>query len=337
MFGNQAVKVICLTFLLAGAALVLMLMVAGPGEAKTLTVDDDGGADHASIQDAIDNATEGDTVFVHAGIYREQVVVNKSISIIGNNRNNTVINGSGKTAVEITADNVTLECMTIEGSMGADTYPLLRGIYVTGNYCAIKNCRIINNLRGIGFVDSELNKLQNCLVEYNQMVGISFINTEVAIHKKRGNIIQNSIIQVNVHGFYLSDASNVSIDNCTIRENEKDGIYSINGRKNTIKNCIIQNNGENGIEFTTENNTLVTNCTIIGNGGYGIYQDLGKTQDNSFMDNEIQDNRKGNIKTVRYESSSYVYFSDEELFRALGIVAAVIFISIVVYFVVKKD
>ncbi|MCK5301328.1 MAG: hypothetical protein KAJ21_05435, partial [Thermoplasmatales archaeon] len=38
-------------------------------------VDDDGGADYIRIQDAIDNASDGDTVFVYNGIYIETLKV----------------------------------------------------------------------------------------------------------------------------------------------------------------------------------------------------------------------------------------------------------------------
>ena len=38
---------------------------------KTIYVDDDGGADYTKIQDAIDNASDGDTIFVYEGLYFE--------------------------------------------------------------------------------------------------------------------------------------------------------------------------------------------------------------------------------------------------------------------------
>ena len=46
-------------------------------------VDVEGGAEYASIQDAVDNASDGDTIFVYAGVYLENVVVNKSVNITG--------------------------------------------------------------------------------------------------------------------------------------------------------------------------------------------------------------------------------------------------------------
>ncbi|MCZ2809141.1 MAG: pectinesterase family protein, partial [Candidatus Bathyarchaeota archaeon] len=50
---------------------------------------------YATIQEAINNANEGDTIFVRAGTYYEHVVVDKALSLVGENKHNTIIDGSG--------------------------------------------------------------------------------------------------------------------------------------------------------------------------------------------------------------------------------------------------
>ena len=54
-------------------------------------VDDDGGADYTSIQDAIDAASSGYTIYVYSGFYNEVVYIDKSINLIGQNKTNTII------------------------------------------------------------------------------------------------------------------------------------------------------------------------------------------------------------------------------------------------------
>ena len=51
--------------------------------AATWTVDDSRGANFTRIQDAIDNASLGDTILVYSGIYHENVNVDKQLTLRG--------------------------------------------------------------------------------------------------------------------------------------------------------------------------------------------------------------------------------------------------------------
>ena len=61
---------------------------------KTLFVGGSGEDNYTKIQDAVDNASDGDTVFVYSGIYFENVIVNTSINLIGEDRNTTSIDAN---------------------------------------------------------------------------------------------------------------------------------------------------------------------------------------------------------------------------------------------------
>ena len=102
---------------LLGLIMVLCIInIMGNGSAKTITVDDDGGADYEKIQDAIDNATDGDTITVWEGIYYGKVIVNKSVSLIGNGSELTTITGGGNgDLVTITADWVNMSGFSVTG------------------------------------------------------------------------------------------------------------------------------------------------------------------------------------------------------------------------------
>ncbi len=61
-----------------------------------LYVGGSGPGNYTTIQDAVDNASEGDTVFVFddSSPYVENIVVNTSLSLIGEKKETTIINGS---------------------------------------------------------------------------------------------------------------------------------------------------------------------------------------------------------------------------------------------------
>jgi pectin methylesterase-like acyl-CoA thioesterase len=76
-----------LVLVLAASSIVSVLPVKG--EARTIVVPDD----YPTIGAAIENASEGDTIYVKMGIYEETTLtVNKSISLIGEDTANTILN-----------------------------------------------------------------------------------------------------------------------------------------------------------------------------------------------------------------------------------------------------
>lgn len=70
-----------------------------------------------TIQEAINNADPGDTIQVPAGIYYEHVFVNKTVSLVGENRNTTIIDGSNSgTIIQVTSDGVSITGFKLQNS-----------------------------------------------------------------------------------------------------------------------------------------------------------------------------------------------------------------------------
>ena len=65
------------------------------GSRGTIIVNASGGGDYTHIQWAIDNASDGDNVYVKRGIYREKLHITKRISLIGEGNSSTIIDGMG--------------------------------------------------------------------------------------------------------------------------------------------------------------------------------------------------------------------------------------------------
>lgn len=119
-----------------------------------LFVGDSGPNNYTRIQDAIDNASAGDTVFVYddSSPYYENIVINKSICLVGENRETTVIDGNKKgDVVRVDADEVVIKGFTLRnsGRSGIECYGcelIITDNIITQNGCGIDMVMGLDNV-----------------------------------------------------------------------------------------------------------------------------------------------------------------------------------------------
>jgi len=142
---------------------------------KTLYVGGSGPNNYTKIQDAIDNASDGDTVFVYddSSPYMEYwISISVSINLIGENKYTTIIDGHyGGPVVMVFADWVNISGFTIRNS-DQEEY----GIYMSSSSSKIKNNIITNNGYGIfiNYSSSQNNTIIGNNITNNEEVGIYF-------------------------------------------------------------------------------------------------------------------------------------------------------------------
>lgn len=268
----------------------------------TLYVGGSGPGNYTSIQDAIDNASAGDTVYVFNGTYYENIQVNKTITLVGENRDGAVIDGGGHgngNAINVSAADVTILRFSIRRArdgVWVDTY---------AQHTVITNCTLYN-LSGAGVelpsfppvsrtsLETSPHRIANCTI-YNTGWGIGASPTAV---------ISNCEINMTYIGVGLQGSTYSSIRGCTIRysqygirllpyfpmnphlppipadENEivncevhgnDDGVWLSSSLNNSVRNCDIHGNGH-GLQLTNATNNTVQGCYISGNGD-SVYLD----------------------------------------------------------------
>ena len=158
---------------------------------QILYVGGTGGGNYSSIQDAIDNASNGDTVFVYNGTYFENVVIDKTINLIGLGRNNTIINGDGFwDVITLNQDMINISHFTITTNNSNESYS---GFLLESHNNLISKCSIINNSWvGIDLRDADNNIITDCIIHNNNLSGIGSFTTgsnNEFVH----NIISNNI------------------------------------------------------------------------------------------------------------------------------------------------
>lgn len=213
---------------------------------EAIYVDDSGGKDYTTIQDAINNATDGDIIYVLAGTYElnRQFAINKSISLMGNGSADTFIVGDFE-VVTINANLTNISGFTIRSNM-----PYISGIHgiigiqlIDAHNCRIENNKILTSNHfnissyGISFQSSSNNTIVNNMISTNVGPGIflyyncdnnkiynnNFINNSPNAKDYTNNIWDNG-----KYGNYWDDYNGTDEDDDGIGDTP----YSISGGNN---------------------------------------------------------------------------------------------------------
>ena len=248
---NKYVNIIILFIIIAlfpVATATQVIDVRAPQTAflgQTLYVGGTGPNNYTRIQDAIDNASNHDTVFVYRGIYQEYLLINKEITLIGETREQTIIRGNyADNLIRIVANNVKVMRFTLEkGKMG---------IYLTySSYFTIKENTLISNWGGIGLLSSSQGVISSNIIKNSYFDAINPINSSQLTIS--ANIIINSL-----EGIFLHSSTSNAIYGNTIR----DQIYGIETTQASNNNNIYHNN-----LFANDQNAKDT-CINVWDDGY---------------------------------------------------------------------
>ena len=135
---------------------------------RTLYVGGDGPGNYSKIQDAITYALPGDTVFVYSGTYHECIIIDKTINLIGEDKNNTIIDGLKRDSViVIIAESVSIKNFTIRDG--------INGFDDKSDKTSISHNIIIDNDKGIKTSYSENVNITGNIIAENNVLSDNFI------------------------------------------------------------------------------------------------------------------------------------------------------------------
>jgi len=220
---------------------------------------------YPTIQEGVNNANPGDTIFVRAGTYFEQVVVDKAVTLLGESPWTTIVDAAGEESVFfLTASNVKVSGFNIRNLLEGQ-YPYGEGVY--------------------------LHHSNNSVIEGNSIVDV--VEGIHASYSDSGTIKGNVIRNVFSEGIVLIDESNnFTISNNLISKNYW-GIRIQRSQNHTIRSNLINSN-QIGIEvygspnITIEDNILKFNKAYLKGVGTGIV--LSNSEGCTLRNNTLSDN-----------------------------------------------
>lgn len=212
---------------------------AMPLEPRTVIVALDGSGRYRSIQDAVDSAGPGETIYIKAGSYQEDVTIHSKeglrlvgegidrVQVLGNNRVGSFHIGKwpyGATYVEISG-------LTVQEHGG-----LAMGIF-NGHGIVLRDVRINGLLFGQQVQDV---RIERCVLGGSETTGVQFADSQAVLV---GNLIHD-----NDHGVTVAGKSDVRLERNIITHSLFEGVVVMDhARAVLLKNTIVKNGG--GIAF----------------------------------------------------------------------------------------
>jgi parallel beta-helix repeat protein len=267
---------------------------------RTITVDKNGnGADYTNIQAAINNAANGDTISVRNGVYTEMVNITKSVNLIGENSQNTVLDGNSYTIgtmIDINANDVNISGFRIARFSQYAVNFQYSGSTVTGceidakapyrylsygtvvavgfglTFQTCNNTIINNNITNVGWGFNVGNGSSGNIIDGNYIFMGEDSGVGLSLQYCNTNNVTNNIVEAPYKTAYGLCAS--SCNQSLFAGNIFTGDYGTGGSpfflnscfNNTVIGNTISATGSNGVEIlSSSNNTFYHNNFLYGN------------------------------------------------------------------------
>jgi nitrous oxidase accessory protein len=292
----------------AALGAVVLVLVAAGADARTWTVGGNG-ADFPLIAPAIAAASAGDVIRVRGGVYREDLVLDKTLTLTGEGYPTLFGTGLGS-VVTITAPGCELSGFTIEGSGLGETNEMDAAVQVRSNGNRVVDNHMRRVFYGVVVVDARRNEIAD-----NEIAGLRDLafgrrGDGIYLYRAPENFVARNRISGERDGIYFQYAPRGrAVDN--VVSDSRYGLHDMFSddaviARNTFSDSVVGANIMNSRRIRVERNTIARN-----RGVPGIGLTLKDCDDSTIRGNEIA----GNARGLLLDGSSVNRFTDNT-FRA---------------------
>jgi parallel beta-helix repeat protein len=243
-----------------------------PPPPSALIVAANGEGQYTSIAEAIAGARGKMRILVRPGRYRESLVIDKEVELVGDgNAGEVVVESTDAPCLEIKAESASVRRLALRSQVGpkGDKQP---AIHIVHGRATIEDCDITSAAySGVVIHESTANPtLRRCTIHHCASPGIY-------VHRSAQGTIEDCDIFSNKVGLMIRAKANPLIRRCKIRDNQSCGMFVFEQGEATLDdNTVISGNDTQGL-WVKEDGSSATlqRCTIQDNKWCGVFINQG--------------------------------------------------------------
>ena len=221
---------------------------------------------YATIGEAIRaSVVPGTLITVKPGIYREALVIDRVVEIVGEgDRARIVVEALGTTAITVTADRASVRNLTVRA---VGTKENLGAVSVQRGRVVIEGCDLTSAIGSVVYITGKDSApvIRDCQIRDGKQAG-------VFVFEQGQGTIERCVISGNANsGVEIRTGGNPTVRNCEIRDGKSAGVFVWEQGQGTIEQCVISGNANSGVAIKTGGNPTVRDCQIRDGQASGVY------------------------------------------------------------------
>ncbi len=243
----------------------------------TLIVSQEGDGRYRTISEAIRSARPGTLIMVRPGWYKEGLIIDKEVGIVGDGpRDKIIVESSESDCVLMKTDYALVRGLTLRcraGIKGKEYF----GVNIPGGGLLLENCNVTSDSLACIAVHGAVRRneawpvIRKCTIHDGKQSGVYIYDNGEAM------VEDCDILENGYAGVEITEGGYLIIRKCKIYDGEKSGIYFHKHGRGMVEDCNIFRNALAGVEIEEGADPIIRKCKIHDSKQSGVYvHDNGK-------------------------------------------------------------
>jgi F-box protein 11 len=225
-----------------------------------------GTADYQTIEEAIQNAPPESYIAVRPGLYREGLVIDKPLEILGDGQpNDIIIESADSSCILMQTDYAVVRGLTLRGCAGRQGKQFY-GVDIPQGCLILEDCDITSDSLACIAIRGSTAKptIRRCQIHAGKQNGV------VVSEDGRGTLEDCDIFANTLAGVAISQGGNPAIYRCQIHAGKQNGVVVSENGRGTVEDCNIFANASAGVAIRQRGNPTIRHCQIHDGKDAGV-------------------------------------------------------------------